>query len=106
MTNHEKTMKVIQLSEEHDYDTVVCYLDFAKSKILDRLFPLKDYDPETTEIPEKYDNLQIEIAIYLLNKRGAEGETSHSENGTSRIYESADVPDSMLRNVYPYVKVF
>ena len=46
---------------------------------------------------------QIEIAVYLYNKQGAEGQTAHSENGISRTYESADVPESMLRGIAPFV---
>ena len=35
-------------------------------------------------IRDRYSYLQVEIATYLLNKRGGEGELSHSENGISR----------------------
>ena len=45
-------------------------------------------------------------AVYLLNKRGAEGETAHSENGISRSYESADIPESMLSGIIPFAGVF
>lgn len=63
------------------------------------------YDPNVTEVPVQYDTLQCEIAAYMLNKRGAEGQTSHSENGISRSYENADIPASMLRVVTPHVGV-
>ncbi len=90
-----------------DDDTVntellLAYLDIAEEKILNKCYP---YRVSEKELPEKYHALQIEIANYLLCKRGAEGETSHSENGISRTYESADVPDSMLKGVTPYVSV-
>ena len=48
---------------------------------------------------------QVEVAAYLLNKRGAEGETAHSENGISRSYEDGDVPSSLLRDIVPYAGV-
>lgn len=41
----------------------------------------------------------------MLNKRGAEGQTSHTENGVTRQYESADVPSSMLKAITPYCGV-
>lgn len=90
-----------------DDDTVntellLAYLDIAEEKILNKCYP---YRVSEKELPEKYHALQIEIANYLLCKRGAEGETSHDENGISRTYESADVPDSMLKGVTPYVSV-
>ena len=72
------------------------YLTIAGRKILNRAYP---YDDTVTEVPARYGYLQCEIATYLLNKRGAEGESAHSENGISRTYENADVPDSMLRDV-------
>ena len=72
------------------------YLAIAGRKIINRAYP---YDETITEVPARYGYLQCEIATYLLNKRGAEGEVSHSENGISRTYEKADVPDSMLSDV-------
>ena len=78
------------------------YLTIAGRKIINRAYP---YDATITEVPTRYGYLQCEIAAYLLNKRGAEGEVSHSENGISRTYENADVPDSMLRDVIVYCGV-
>lgn len=78
---------------------LVSYLAIAGQKIINRAYP---YDDTVTEVPRRYGVLQCEIATYLLNKRGAEGEVSHSENGISRTYENADVPDSMLRDVLPH----
>ena len=40
--------------------------------------------------------------MYLLNKRGAEGQTAHSENGISRSYEDGDVPPTLLRDIVPF----
>ena len=78
------------------------YLTIAGQKILNRAYP---YDDTVTEVPRRYGYLQCEIAAYLLNKRGAEGEISHSENGISRTYENADVPESMLNGVIPHCGV-
>lgn len=43
--------------------------------------------------------------MYLLNKRGAEGQTAHSENGISRSYEDGDVPPTLLRDIVPFASV-
>lgn len=53
-------------------------------------------------MPERYEYVQVEIAVYLINKRGAEGETAHSENGISRTYDNADIPSALLRDVVPF----
>ena len=58
-----------------------------------------------TEVPEQYGFTQVEIAVYLLNKRGAEGQTAHSENGISRSYEDGDVPPTLLRDIVPFAAV-
>ena len=83
-------------------DVLLAYLDIAGGKILNRAYP---FGTEETVVPSRYDFLQCEIAAYLLNKRGAEGQTGHNENGISRSYESAVVPESMLGAVTPLVGV-
>ena len=83
-------------------DVLVSYLAIAGRKIINRAYP---YDDTVTEVPRRYGYLQCDIANYLLNKRGAEGQTGHSENGVNRSYESADVPESMLSEVCPHVGV-
>lgn len=103
MTQAEKlTLLKAMVGESDPGEVLLAYLNIAGSKIINRAFP---YDPEATEVPVRYDFLQCEIAAYLLNKRGAEGQTGHSENGISRSYESADVPESLLGAVTPMVGV-
>jgi hypothetical protein len=81
---------------------LLAYLDVAGHEIIRRAYPFKD---DVVEVPDKYNALQCEIATYLLNKRGAEGETSHAENGISRAYENAGIPESMLKTVTPFCGV-
>ncbi len=108
MTEAEKlTMLRVMVGQANEGewvdDTLLSYLEIAGNKILNRAYP---YDDTVTEVPSRYGYLQCEIAAYLLNKRGAEGQLSHGENGISRTYESADVPESMLKEVIPRVGVF
>ena len=83
-------------------DVLNAYLNIAGRKIINRAYP---YDDTITEVPRRYGYIQCEIAAYLLNKRGSEGQLSHNENGIARTYESADVPESMLSEVVPYCGV-
>ena len=39
-------------------------------------------------VPAQLDGLQVDIAVSMWSKRGAEGEGSHSEGGVSVTYES------------------
>ena len=83
-------------------DVLTSYLKIAGDKIIKRAYP---YDDTVEEVPRRYGVLQCEIAQYLLNKRGADGEVSHSENGVNRTYENADVPESLMSEVIPHVEV-
>ena len=103
MTQAEKlTLLKAMVGESDTEEVLLAYLTIAGNKIINRAYP---YGTEETEVPSRYDFLQCEIAAYLLNKRGAEGQTGHSENGISRSYESADVPESMLGAITPNVGV-
>lgn len=103
-------------------DTLTAYLALAGGKILERLYPfVEDYselpggkvydaDGNVTEVipypvPAKYELLQLKIAAYMLNKRGAEGEVQHIENGVHRNYGDADIPEAMLSGLAPFVGI-
>lgn len=77
-------------------------LESAKAVILSRRFPFGEHPDE---IENKYKDLQIRIAVEMFNKRGAEGETAHSENGVSRSYASANVSEDLLKEITPKVGV-
>lgn len=78
------------------------YLNIAEQIIINRVYPFSVKSPD---MPSKYDYKQVQIACYLFNKRGAEGETAHSENGINRTYSDADVPASMLEDIVPRCEV-
>ncbi len=73
-------------------------LESAKAVILSRRFPFGEYPQE---IEDRYKDLQIRIAVEMFSKRGAEGETAHSENGISRTYASANVSEDLLKEITP-----
>lgn len=83
-----------------DDDTLLsAYLEIAKGEILAKAFPYGSF-PE--DVPLRYHVKQTQIATYLINKRGADYQTQHTENGIQRTYEAGDVPPSMLRDIIPY----
>ena len=105
MTEVEKlSMLRVMVGQPNEGDwsdeVLTSYLNIAGRKIINRAYP---YDDTVEEVPRRYGYLQCDIAAYLLNKRGAEGETAHSENGINRSYASADVPEAMLGEVTPHV---
>ena len=103
MTEIEKLTTLKAMVGDSDTEEVLStYLKIAGRKIITKAFP---YDETIEEVPKRYATLQCEIAAYLLNKRGAEGQKLHAENGISRVYENADVPSSMLKTITPYCGV-
>lgn len=88
----------IRITEKVSDPELEDILESAKAVILSRRFPFGE-QPE--EIENKYKDLQIRIAVEMFNKRGAEGETAHSENGISRSYASANVSEDLLKEITP-----
>ena len=43
---------------------------------------------------------QVQLAVVLYNRRGAEGQTAHSEGGVARTMES--MPEEIRRQIAPY----
>lgn len=53
----------------------------------------------------KYESNVLKLCICNIAKYGAEGETSHSENGINREYEGPDgSADSILKKIVPLAK--
>lgn len=98
MTDTEKLTMLKAMTGEKDESVLSTYLSIAGNKVLKRAYP---FDSTVTVVPDRYAYNQVEIAVYLVNKRGAEGETAHSENGISRSYEDGDVPPTLLREIVP-----
>lgn len=103
MTESERLSLLRKLYDGPEADEVLtAYLGIAGDAIIKRAYP---FDDSRDRVPERYSLLQVQIASALLYKRGAEGELSHSENGVSRTYADDGVPESLLSQVMPFVKV-
>lgn len=105
MTQADKIRALKNLVESTDSDeTLATYLQIAEELILNIVYPLET-EREYLVMPSRYDMKQVEIAAYFLNKRGAEGEIQHIENGIHRNYGSSDVPEAMIRHITPFCGV-
>lgn len=108
MDDSEKVIELrLVLGENDDDDSVLLhYLDEAKAAILYRMNQyMTDEEYEQAQVPKRYEQKQLQIAAYLLNKRGAEGEIQHIENGIHRNYGDAEIPAAMLRGITPCVGI-
>lgn len=105
MTDEEMAASIKALVGDARFDGLAShYLSIAKGVVVSHMWPFDD-SKAWSDVPEKHHAQTVEIAVYLVNRRGAEGETSHSESGVSRSYESAGVPSSYLRGITPHVGV-
>lgn len=99
MTDVEKITLVQAMTNEEDADVISAFLDLAGEAICHYADPYKTKDKES--LLNEYYGVQVRAAAYYINKIGAEGQISHSENGISRTYENAELPDSLLREITP-----
>ena len=103
MTDEEKrAMVALMTDESSSSDVVTAYLAHAKNIVFELAFPHGNW-PEV--MPARYDGVQVDIAVELINKRGAEGETVHLENGISRHWEAGSISPSLRRRIIPYAGV-
>lgn len=103
MTNAEKLAKLVVLIEpDTASDELMVYLlEQAEGIVLNRRYPFGA--PEGATVPAAYEHIQIQIAVELYSKMGAEGQTAHKENGVDRTWEAGDVSPSLLRRIVPMI---
>lgn len=89
-------LKMLVGNPSDEDDILQFYLDSASDIICD----IRNSD----KIEDKYLTTQIKIAIELYNKRGAEGQLSHGENGIDRMYSRVDVSSDLLNQITPIVR--
>ena len=82
--------------DTEDEATLNRLLSRAASLILNRMYPF-GYD-DTKTVPLRYEEIQIQLAVELYTQRGAEGQTSHSENGISRSWPAES---ALLKKIVP-----
>jgi hypothetical protein len=101
MTNEEKITRLAGLisPESADEELLLVLIEEAEEIVLNRRYPFGI--PDGAKMEARYENTQIQIALELYSKMGAEGQTAHSENGISRSYEAADVSPSLLKRIVP-----
>ena len=101
MTNEEKIagLKVLISPDTAEDSLFSILLSQAEGIVLNRRYPFGV--PEDAKVPAAYEHIQLQIAVELFAKMGAEGQTAHNENGIYRTYEAADVSPSLLKRIIP-----
>lgn len=103
MTDADKIVLVKAMSEETNDAVISAFLAMAGDAVYHYCDPYKTHT--IVQVLAEYGGAQARIAADWLNKRGADGQLSHSENGISRTYEAGDIPPSILRELTPYCGV-
>lgn len=103
MTDAEKLdrLKVLISPDVASVDLLSYLLEQAEGIVLNKHYPFGV--PEGATVPAFYEHIQLQVAVELFSKMGAEGQTAHNENGVNRTYEAGDVSPSLLRHIVPLV---
>jgi hypothetical protein len=103
MTNEQKIEKLkVLISPDTATIPLLHYLvEQAEGIVLNRRYPFGA--PEGAVVEQRFEHIQLQIAVELFSKMGAEGQTAHKENGVDRTYEAADVSPSLIRRIAPVV---
>ena len=77
---------------EADKPLLLILINRAIRKVCAKRYPWGYTDKEKDMAVERYRDTIFEAAVYYWAKQGADGESSHSENGISRSYQNeADI---------------
>ncbi len=103
MTNSEKLARfeVLISPDTASSELLSFLLEQAEGIVLNKRYPFGV--PEEAVVPVAYEHIQLQIAVELFSKMGAEGQTDHSENGVTRKWEAGDVSQSLLKRIVPIV---
>ena len=99
MTDIEKieAMRVAIAPDTAEDPILLSEIQAAETMILNKAYPF-GYS-EGTVVPPRYERLQVKLAVELFTQRGAEGQASHTENGSTRTWPSVN---RILAQIVPH----
>ena len=87
-------------------DLLNTYLLMAKNEILAWMYHLVGGVPDSvTEVPSKYEGIQVYAVLVGFTQSGAEGQGLSIENGVHRDFRYSDMLDYIHNKVLPYARV-
>lgn len=105
MVDDEMLDMMYKMLDEPELDGLCeTYLEYAQQAVVSRMWPF-DAGKTFDDVPESIRPRTVQIAVYMLNKRGVEGETRHVENGTTHEWSAAGIPASFFEGIVPRVGV-
>jgi len=100
-------LKIVLNARDFDVDDFDDdYLQYEINRAIAEINRCRRFTPTNTKLyDEKYEYLIIPFCISAIAKIGAEGQTSHTENGVSRSYGSSmDYPRELVQQIIPLIK--
>lgn len=97
-----KTMLGIAIDDVSIDNEISAYLDMAKEEILNCMYPRGSQAEKRaaiTEVPLRYEQIQIQAVVNGYSHRGAEDEKVHNENGINRTFVYGDMLAYINANV-------
>ena len=73
-----------------DNPVLLILINRAIRKVCSKRYPWGYTDDEKEAAVSKYRDVVFDAAVFYWAKQGSEGQSSHSENGISRGYQSED----------------
>jgi hypothetical protein len=94
-----KTILDIPSSDSSEDSRLTVYLSVAEREIIGWRY---SYSSQTVEtVPAEYEMVQVWSVVNGFSQSGAEGQTSHSENGISRGFSYPDMIHYIRKTVIP-----
>lgn len=75
---------------ERDDEIIWILVDLACQNVVNRRYPFGYTEKQEETAIKQYSNVVFRAVVYAYNMQGAEGQSSHSENGISRSYIDED----------------
>ena len=82
--------KLLEYIDGSDYSTITLLVDLACHNVVNRRYPFGYTEKQEEKAIKQYSNVVFRAVVYAYNMQGAEGESSHNENGISRAYTDED----------------
>lgn len=99
-----KTSLGIELTDISIDGELYTYLDLAGMEILNWMYINHPSDRSSvTDVPARYEVVQIQGVVNGYSHRGAEGEKVHNENGINRQFVYGDMVDYIRSNVFQII---
>lgn len=90
MDKGEITGLLMEYTGESDEEKAKLLVKLACRNVINRRYPFGCTEEQGKGAIRQYSNVVFNAALYAYNMQGAEGQSSHNENGVSRTYIDED----------------